>query len=442
MIGTRDVRKTIDRRRDWIRRLWCDEQENGVVYREVEAAVQAAGNKGFNTARAAELLQEGEALYEAGQYDALLGVICRINHALREAPRLAEPTDSPASLEKISGTWPNSPRQSFPDEAPYLDKVLGAWLGKNIGGSFGGILEGWPRERILRKYGVVQDYVLRPPPTLNDDISFEIVMLHALEEYGPGLTSSQLATEWVAHLPLDYCYTAEKIAICNLLRGVMPPESGTVDNPFSEWIGAQMKGELCGLIAPGRPDIAARYAYLDGVIAHERNGVYGEIFVAAATSLAFVCQDVAQIVQSALRYVPPLSQYATVIRQAAAWSQDSASWQAACERVEETYGRTHHWVHVLPNAAMVVIALLYGKGDFEQTISIATTCGMDVDCNAGVAGAIVGAMVGASQIPSRLSKPLGASIDTWVVGFERVQIKDLASRTCKMGASVLEATGS
>jgi ADP-ribosylglycohydrolase len=408
----------------------------------VEAAVQAAANKGFDTAKATALLPEGENLFQGGQYDALLGVIARINQALREAPRLVEPTGSPASLEAISNTWPSPSRPAWPDEASYYDKTLGAWLGKNIGGSLGGILEGWPRERILRKHGVIRDYVLKPPPTLNDDISFEIVMLHALEEHGPALSSAQLGIEWVAHLPIDYCYTAEKVALGNMLRGIMPPESGTVDNPFSEWVGAQMKGELCGLIAPGRPDIAARYAYLDGVIAHEREGVYGEIFVAAATSLAFVSQDLAWIVKTALEYVPPESQYAAIIRQAAAWSQESPSWQEACARVEQTYGRTHHWVHVLPNAALVVIALLSGKGDFQETISIATTCGMDVDCNGGVAGAIVGAVVGASQIPARLSKPLGGAIDTWVVGFERLTLKDLASRTCRMGARVREATGS
>jgi ADP-ribosylglycohydrolase len=433
VIDPQEVAATLRRRREWIKQLWRDEQENGVTYREVPAAVQAMANKGYDAGRASALLQRGEELYAAGRLDDLLALICEINQALREAPRPAEPEDAPASVERIRGTWPAAPVHPALDQAAYFDRVLGGWLGKNIGGSLGGILEGWTRAQILARHGFVQDYVQQPPSTLNDDIAFEIVLVHALEEHGLDLTSAQLGREWVGHLPLEYCYTAEKVALANLLRGVVPPESGTLDNPFSEWIGAQMKGEVCGLIAPGRPDLAAEYAYRDGIIAHEREGVYGEIFVAAATSLAFVRSEAGEIVSGALDYVPPRSRYAGVVRQVLTWCQASDDWQMVCEQVEQLYGAQYHWVHVLPNAAIVVLALLLGRGDFARTVSIATTCGMDVDCNAGTVGAIVGVLRGASGIPARLVTPIGDRIDTWVSGFEQVSLRDLTRRTCALG---------
>ena len=68
----------------------------------------------------------------------------------------------------------------------------------------------------------------------------------------------------------------------------MPPESGEVDNPFNWWVGGLMKGEVCGLLAPGRPWLAAELAIRDGVIAHSGEGVYGEIFCAALVSAAFL----------------------------------------------------------------------------------------------------------------------------------------------------------
>jgi ADP-ribosylglycohydrolase len=424
---------TIRRRRQWIKQQWCDEQVNGVTYREVEAAVQAMANKGYDTARASALLARGEELYQAGRFDDLLTLLCEINQALREAPRQAQPEGAPATLELIRATWPAPPDEPPLDPATYFDRVLGGWLGKNIGGSLGGILEGWTRTRILAQHGFVQDYVENPPSTLNDDIAFEIVLVHALEEYGLDLTPAQLGREWAGHLPLEYCYTAEKVALANLLRGIVPPESGTLDNPFSEWIGAQMKAEVCGLIAPGRPDLAADYAYRDGIIAHEREGVYGEIFCAAATSLAFRGDDVRHVVLGALDYVPPRSRYATVVRQVLDWCRDTDDWQTVCQQIEQHYGSQYHWVHVLPNAAIVVLALILGEGDFARTVSIATTCGMDVDCNAGTVGAIVGVLRGARSLPDRLVAPIGDRIDTWVTGFEEISLRELTRRTCALG---------
>jgi ADP-ribosylglycohydrolase len=441
MIDTEEVARSLGQRRTWIRRLWCDEQVNDVVYREVEASVKAMANKGFDTSRAEVLLPAGEALFRADRFEDLWAVVCEIRQALHEAPRTRQPEGAPAALEEIQATWPRARSNSLPQPRDYFDQVLGGWQGKNIGGSLGGILEGWTRSRIVEKYGYVDDFVQKPPSTLNDDIAFELVYLHALEEYGLDLSSAQLGREWVAHLPLDYCYTAERVAMENLLRGLVPPDSGIVDNPFSEWIGAQMKAEICGLIAPGRPDLAAEYAYRDGIVAHEREGVYGELFVAAATSLAFVMEDMYDLVEAALQYVPPCSRYASTVRQVIAWCQATPDWQEVCRRVEETYGEQYHWVHVLPNAAVVVLALLCGKGDFGDTVAIATTCGFDVDCNAGVAGAIVGVLRSSSGIPNRFKVPIGDQIDTWVSGFERVSLADLARRTCLIGERLLQEKG-
>lgn len=436
MINRIDVAQVIERRRDWAKRLWCDEQSNGVTYREVEAKVQSMANKGYDTSHARSLLGQGEEMYRSGHYDELLPIICEVNQALREAPLVAPSSGSPSDLEAIRATWPRIAPTRALDPDIYLDRVLGGWLGKNIGGSLGGMLEGWTRERIMAEHGYVDDYLEKPPSTFNDDIAYEIVMLHALEVYGVGLSSAQLGREWVGHLPQEYCYVAAKVAWGNLMRGVVPPESGTLDNPFSEWVGAQMKGEICGLIAPGRPDIAATYAYIDGIVAHEREGVYGELFVAAATSLAFVMRDVPVLIEEALRYVPPRSKYASIVRQAMRWCLECPDWEEACRRLEASYAQEYHWVHVLPNAAAVVIGLMFGGGDIGRTISIATSSGLDVDCNAGVAGAIIGTMVGAAGIPERLRAPIGESIDTWVVGFEQVPLMELARRTCAVGAKV------
>ena len=52
-----------------------------------------------------------------------------------------------------------------------------------------------------------------------------------------------------------------------------------------------MRGMVCGMLAPAWPMEAARLAYLDGVVSHARNGVYGEIYASVLTALAFTHDD-------------------------------------------------------------------------------------------------------------------------------------------------------
>jgi ADP-ribosylglycohydrolase len=99
-------------------------------------------------------------------------------------------------------------------------------------------------------------------------------------------------------------------------------------------------------------------------------------------------------------------------------------------RVYETYAKQFHWVHTFPNAAMAVIGLLYGKGDFSETLRITALCGLDTDTSASMVGALMGVIVGASGIPARWKDPLDDSVETYVEGFERMRISELATKTC------------
>jgi hypothetical protein len=48
---------------------------------------------------------------------------------------------------------------------------------------------------------------------------------------------------------------------------------------------------------------------------------------------------------------------------------------------------------------MGVMALLYGKGDFKTTLSIATSAGLDSDNQPATLGGLIGIMRGASRLP-------------------------------------------
>ena len=425
----------IPNRKNQIRSMWQLEVREGVFIHPAADVVQEMGNKGYDVAAAEELVAKGHQLYKIGQLHDLLLLISDINRLLRQAPLIhPERLAIPKTLEEIRKTWPKPPAARPPalDPHVYYDKVYGVWLGKCIGGAFGLPVEGWTHERIVAAYGEMRDYAVKPPETLNDDTGYGILLLHAIKEYGPDFTSAQLGREWVAHLPLEYTYTAEKIAIENMLRGILPPESGEVDNPYNWWIGGLMKGEVCGLLVPGRPELAAELAIRDGVIAHSGEGVYGEIFCAVLVSAAFYETDMRKLLETALSYIPPQSKLTEVVRQTMVWCAQADDWRIPMRKVYETYAKQYHWVHTFPNAAMAVIGLLFGRGDFEETLRITALCGLDTDTTASQVGALVGVILGESGIPAKWKDPLGDRVETYVEGFERMKIPKLAEITCQV----------
>jgi len=404
--------------------------------------VKQSEEMGLDVAAARALARQAANCADAGQWHTALKFAAQATaEAMSAQPRPDFPYSEPEPLEEIKASSPAGFSLSLPKPTKDIvfDRVHGGWLGKVIGGALGEPVEGWPRERIEQAHGEITGYLKKPPSTLNDDTAYEVLAIHALEEYGAGLTSGQLAWEWVEHLP--DAYTAEKAALDNLRRGVVPPQSAILHNPYSEWIGGQMKGEVWGLLAPGRPDVAAEYAYLDGIIAHRKNGVYGEMYNAAVVSAAFVESDPRRLAEMGLAFVPTNCRFAEAVRRTMEWCSSTSDWRESWKKVEETYGQQYNWVHTLPNIGAVLVGLLHGGGDFEKVICITTMCGLDTDCTAGQSGAIAGAICAASAIPARWKDPIEDTMRTYVIGFENVNLTDLAGRTVAQSKALLAHHG-
>ncbi|RLE97769.1 MAG: ADP-ribosylglycohydrolase family protein, partial [Thermoprotei archaeon] len=223
-------------------------------------------------------------------------------------------------------------------------------------------------------------------------------------------------------------YTAERAAYRNLVIGLKPPETATFLNPYREWIGAQIRADLWGYVSPGDPERAAEYAYRDPRLSHTKNGIYGEIFVAALIALAYVHEEPLKLVEEAARAVPERSRLAEAIRHVVALYRKGLEWEEAVEEILARYGR-YHPVHTVNNAAIVVAALLWGEGDFARTITYAVLAGLDTDCNGATAGSVVGLMLGASRLPREWVRPLNDTLATGLSGLGEVRISKLAERT-------------
>ena len=185
------------------------------------------------------------------------------------------------------------------NELDYRDKVLGCWMGKNIGGTLGAPFE-W-RRQLNNVSFYTQDLTGEPLP--NDDLDIQLLWLVALEERGIDLNARTLSEYWVLYVTPHWSeYGTAKI---NMRSGLMPPLSGMLHNEYKDSCGAFIRSEIWACIAPGAPHLAARYAYEDAILDHGNGeGVFAEVFCAALESAAFVLADIDALIEIGLSYIP------------------------------------------------------------------------------------------------------------------------------------------
>ncbi|MBQ1508254.1 MAG: ADP-ribosylglycohydrolase family protein, partial [Erysipelotrichaceae bacterium] len=270
---------------------------------------------------------------------------------------------------------------------------------------------------------------IRKPNTYNDDITYEIALLFAYDEYGKDTDALKIANEWMARIPMGW--SAEDFALRNLKAGILPPDSGLFHNPFNEWIGAQMRGAVCGQIYPGDLYNAAKCAFMDASISHKHNGILGEVFNAMMVSMSYVETDIRKILTTCIGLIPEDSEYGKVIRFAYEQCLTHEDYYSAWLPCEKKYER-YNWIHAYPNAAAEVIALYYGNGDFNKTITYCGGCGQDVDCNAAQIMTMIGTILGKDGIPEYWKAPFGDNLDTYVRGYKHTTITDLTELTARV----------
>lgn len=261
----------------------------------------------------------------------------------------------------------------------------------------------------------------------DDDLDYTVLNLTILERCGLNFTSEQVAETWLHRLSYNAIYTAERMAYGNLVNQYGPPDSAVYRNPYREFIGAQIRADMFGYTAPGKPELAAHRAWRDARISHVRNGIYGEMFVSAALASAFVVNDVEAIIRTGLDVIPQRSRMATAISDTMEQTRQSQNWQDVAAYITERFAE-YDPTHVLPNVCLVVMALLWGKGDFERSITTAAMSGLDSDCNAATTGSIVGVMNGAARLPEKWTRPINDQMESWLWGHSSVPISDLAQR--------------
>ena len=387
--------------------------------------------------------------------DALFEVVS--NAKIREGYPYEEPSDYSEIMQLCKGEFRGG---DIPDAEEMERKVYGAWLGRICGCMLGKTIEGihtdelipllqetgnYPLRRYIRRADMSEEiyakykYALKSRIYIDevdgmpadDDTNYVVMAQHLIEHFGREFTPSDVAREWLDLQPKSAYWTAEQVAYCNFIKGFVPPQSAFYQNPFREWIGAQIRGDYFGYINPGNPRGAAEMAFRDACISHVKNGIYGEMFAAAMIACAVTEQDIEKIIEGGLTQVPATSRlYEHVMRVLNDYRKGVSCKKvfAAIHKEFDEY-TSHGLVHTISNAMIVTAALLYGKGDFGKSICLAVETGFDTDCNGATVGSILGMRNGHDKIGAEWKQPIGDKLYTEIKNFPCVSIHECVKKT-------------
>lgn len=230
---------------------------------------------------------------------------------------------------------------------------------------------------------------------------------------------------WRKYLPM--AYTAEEVTLRHLREGLPPELAGHTDNPYREWIGADIRSDPWGYAAAGNPELAAEWAYRDATLSHRWNGVYGAMYFAAAIAAAFTVDHPRDALEIALGEIPAECAMAETVRWALDQGKGVRHYREARAAVEARFGEMS-CVHTLNNAALTIFGLLIGGRDFTRVIGETVAMGMDNDCTAATAGSIAGAVIGIENIPEQWTRNFDDVVYSYLNGVERFSIQDLTHR--------------
>jgi len=369
-----------------------------------------------------------------------------------------EPSDLEGILAAAPAEKPALP--GVPDDETLAKKIAGAWYGRISGCLLGKPVEGWRTKHLypllkgtdnypMHKYIMKADFSEELIKELNiyvngcwadnvkgiapidDDTNYTVFGMKLVDRYGKDFKPMDVMEAWMAWIPMLATCTAERVAYRNGAMGLLPPETATYKNPYREWIGAQIRADFFGYVNPGDPLTAADMAFRDASISHIKNGIYGEMYVAAMLAAAAVTDDIRTVINTGLAYIPENSRMMRDLKKIIALYDSGMSAEDIIVEIQKDYDEYSQvgWCYTNSNAMIVTMALLCGGKDYGKSICLAVQPGFDTDCNGATVGSIMGMMLGEDGISDYWKAPFEGNLRTSIDGYNKVDVAMLTKKT-------------
>ena len=278
----------------------------------------------------------------------------------------------------------------------------------------------------------------------DDDTDIEYMYQHLLLEHATSILSGeQIRDGWMKHVysdentpftnpdgkPENFLWVSNQRAH-DLMRteGMVPPAtSDPANNAEYEMIDAQLSTEIFGLFSPTRPDVALQMAYLPIRTTGSSNAALAAEFYVVMYSLASAVdqelsakEQVQWLAGEARVRLPGDSTTAKMYDFVKSQYDAGVPWEEARDAVYERYQVNEQDGYDIPsrnyycdgcfasgiNFAASIVSLLYGEGDFKETVKIAALTGWDSDNPAATWGGLLGFMHGRAAIEKMFGRSL------------------------------------
>lgn len=361
--------------------------------------------------------------------------------------------DEPNSIEGIISS---SKFDEIHFEIDHLEeRLLGAINGRFAGCLLGVPVEGYSIERMEEiaklgntpfppteywhkvdredwiQYGVDKrgDYILSKINAVfvDDDITYTVLNLLLLKKYGVHYSTKDVGELWLKILP--YACTAEEVALKELQSGI-ETEKVANNNPYIEWIGAAIRADAFGYIFAGRPHLAAKAAYNDAYLTHRRNGIYGEMFLAAAISLSFKVHPL-EAIKKAIDYIPRNSRLHKAIEWALSFEGKIHDYREARRLIDERFPGMNS-VHTINNMCVITFVVMIAGDSYTNAISTCVAMGLDNDCTAASIGSMFGAYYSIQGVEKKWYECFNNNVHTYLKGYENIKLTDIIAIATKL----------
>jgi ADP-ribosylglycohydrolase len=278
----------------------------------------------------------------------------------------------------------------------------------------------------------------------DDDLNYTILAMLALESHGKDFSRDDLLGLWLFNLPIAATFGPERTILLKAGIETLTGQDRDLEgwtsslNPGEELCGALIRADAYGYACPGRPALAAELAHRDATLTHNRTGVYGAMFVAAAIAAAFVSENRMDVFRTALRFVPLRSRFHEAVSHAIDAVEQASDWLDGYHRINETYGR-YGFCRIYQEIGTVINSVSFAE-DIGHGICLQVCQGNDTDSFGATAGSILGAFFGGGYLDPRWVEPLRDDIHTALALFHERSLSRIAQRMSELPRRLAQET--
>jgi len=301
-----------------------------------------------------------------------------------------------------------------------VDKIRGGMLGQILGNLNGVTHE----KKYIKEPGNVQNYIPALPNGAwsDDDTDFEWFYIFEMQKNRNIFLSADYITALWRERVNKGVWCSNRFVRYLMDIGLKPPFSGYTEfNPWAEFnVSGQFLCETYGLLAPAMPQTAAKIGLNYTTVAINDEPAQTTQFFTTMVATAFIESDVNKILDAGIAALDNKSIIIQITEDVKKWhAENPVDWHLARKLIHDKYtqegGETRDWNGYELNTAAIIASLLYGEGDFQETLKHSFNFGWDADCNAATVGTIIGTIYGYRKMmtQSRKYEPLWQIVDRY-----------------------------